>query len=236
MCPEYESDAVYSRENPFEWANQYIIPGIICPICGPWSGSRRLFLSLTDPILINRLSKTPFPIPLDEWNKLTNSIAKNIGTALDLRLQPGDELGRPTGIITNITIPDIIFPWEGSILISEKTRQILAASELTGYQTKVIEIVEKCRGQFHHCSLPTLYVLIVTGRISPSPEAKYCPICNRFVANYSVDPGEMNWDGNDFLIDRNYPELVFVTERVCKVFRENNFKNYQCKSIYPLQG
>ncbi len=42
---------------------------------------------------------------------------------------------------------------------------------------------------------------------------------------------EENWDGNDFILDENYPNLVFVTERACAVIKQSGLTNYQCSPI-----
>lgn len=229
--PDYESDTIYSRKNPIEWVHQYVVPGAICPLCGAWAGNRRLFIPVEDTKLEKLLKKKPFPIPLDEWNELFNNPVENFDVAPGFRFEPGDELGKPTGKITSNQVSDFIFPWEGGILVTEKTKDIIIESKLTGCQFSRINLIDKRGKKEPGQPLPNIYVLIVTGRIKQPVNVDQCAVCGRFKANYSIKLDEDSWDGNDFLIDENYPELVFVTERVCVIFKEKGLKNFQCKPI-----
>jgi len=230
--PEYASDTTYSRKNPIAWVHQYVVSGTICPLCGAWAGNRRIYVPVEDPNLKKLLKGKPSPIPLEKWNYLFNRSIESLQVPPGLQLQPGDKLGEPIGKITNDRVSDFIFPWEGGILVTEKTKDIIIESKLTGCQFTKIELVDKRSNKVPEKQLPTIYVLIVTGRIKPPTNVERCPVCGRFTANYSIELNEDNWDGNDFLIDENYPELIFVTERVYAVFKEKDLRNFQCRPIY----
>lgn len=231
--PDYESDSAYSRNNPIEWTQQYVVPGVICPECGAWGGRRRLFLAVEDMTLKKRLRLSPYPISLEEWKSLASRIIESVATASDYDPEPGDELGDPTAKITSNKVPDFIFLWRGGILITEKTRNIIIKSELTGCQFLKVELTDKRSKKSRENPLPSLYVLLVTGRINSPIKVDRCSICGRLRETYSVELSEASWDGNDFIIDENYPDLVFVTERACAVFKQNELNNYQCK---PIKG
>ncbi len=229
--PEYETDMDQSRNNPLEWANRYIVPGVICPDCGSWGGRRRLFLPITDPILEKRLEKPPYPIPLDQWIILADAIVKSSHVSSDFHLRPGDELGNPTVKVKSSLISDFVFPWRGGILFTEKTWHVLAESEMSGYRAEVVEIVDRRGTTDHEQLLPRIYYLNVTGRIKSHTNLDRCTICGRIRINYPIELSEANWDGNDFIIDENYPDLIFVTERTCTILYNNNLRNYICKKI-----
>lgn len=230
--PDYESDTMHSRKNPVAWVNQFVVPGMICPLCGAWAGNRRLFFPIEDTKLEGLLKKKPSPIHLDEWNKLFNNPVNNFNIASGFRFVPGDELGKPTGKITTNRVPDFIFPWRGGILVTEKTKNIIVESKLTGCQFSRMDLIDK-RGKKEPAHLlPVIYVLIVTGRIKQPINVDRCPVCDRFKSTYSIELNEGSWDGNDFMIDENYPNLFFVTERVCAIFKEKDLKNYQCKPVW----
>lgn len=229
--PDYESDAMYSRRNPIEWVHQYVVPGTICPLCGAWAGNRHLFIPVEDPKLEKLLKKKPSPIPYEDWRKLFSNPNESLSVPSGFCLQPGDELGKPICKITSNQVSDFVFPWEGGILITEKTKNIIIESELIGCEFYRVELVDKRNKKGLGKPLPTIYVLIITGRIKPPSNVDRCPVCGRFKANYSVELNVGNWDGNDFILDENYPELVFVTERVCSMFKEEGLNNFQCKPI-----
>jgi len=229
--PKYASDPDYSRKNPINWVYQYSVPGVVCPVCGPWGGHRRLFTPVIDPKMQKLLKKEPYPIPLGDWKKhFDNPSGIDLGDS-GFCLRPGDVLGKPTGKITNNQVSDFVFPWEGGILITEKTKKIISESRLTGCEFLHMELIDKRSKKAAEQPLPVIHVLIVTGRITPSPIIDQCPVCTRDKPNYSVALVEEKWDGNDFIIDENYPDLVFVTERVCEVFETQNLKNYQCELV-----
>jgi hypothetical protein len=228
--PNYESDTMYSRRNPITWVHQYIVPGMICPLCGTWAGTRRLFNAVEDDKLKKLLKKKPFPIPIEKWNKLFKNPVNSFSVTPDYQFKPGDELGMPTGKITSNQIQDFIFPWGGGILVTENTKNIFLESKLTGCHFLPMDLIDK-RAKKSTERLPVIYVLIVIGRIKPPANINRCPVCGRFSLNYSIELNEENWDGNDFIIDENYAKLVFVTEKACAVFRENDLKNFQCIPI-----
>lgn len=231
VYPEYKSDMEHSRKNPLEWASQFTVPGVTCPKCGTWSGRRRLFLPLDDMTIKKILKLPPYPLPVEEWKSLTYKIIESLATESDYDPQPGDELGDPTARITSEKVSDFIFPWRGGIIVTEKTRNIIINSELKGYQFLKVELIDKRSKKSREKPLPSLYVLLVTGRIISPISDDRCPICGRLKVTSPVELREENWDGNDFIIDENYPDLVFVTERSCAVFKQNELNNYQCSNV-----
>jgi len=229
--PEYETDMEYSRKNPVEWVSQFIIPSVTCPDCGTWFGNRRLFLPVEDEAIKKLLKRPPYPLPLEEWRSLTNRVSLAMTSGYDP--QPGDELGGPTVKITSAKVSDFIFPWRGGILVTEKARDAIIKSELMGCQFLKVELIDKRSKKSRENPLPSLYVLLVTGRIISPIKFDCCPICGKCKGVYLMELCEENWDGNDFILDENYPNLVFVTERACAVIKQSGLTNYQCS---PIKG
>lgn len=230
-APNYESDAMYSRRNPITWVYQYFVPGILCPICGAWAGHRRLFLPVEDAGLTELLKEKPYPIPMDDWYQRFGNAAERDNFAQPYRFAPGDVLGKPTGIITTNQVPNFIFPWEGGVLVTQQTRDIIVEANLSGCQFLKMDLIDQRRKKGKEQPLPMIYVLLITGRINQPSEMDRCPVCARMKASYSIDLNEWCWDGNDFIIDEHFPDLIYITERAFMIFKEKRLKNFQCVPV-----
>lgn len=236
--PRYETDQTYDAANPIRFVPDIWLPGVICDECGEiWTGSRRIYLPISDPSLRRRLSGIRFPVPLEKWRKLAQEVRAAISLPDDFPLEPGDVLGTPRAKVLSREIPDFLHRFPGQLIVRTKVVEALERAKLTGFQP--VRVQTYWSEQLHHFQMepPSLFELVVTGvawRVdSDLKRLTACQHCGRLIF---PDPDwlvvdESRWDGSDFFhVDRN-PNIALVTERVCEVLAEHDFTNYACLPV-----
>ncbi len=88
-------------------------------------------------------------------------------------------------------------------------------------------------------AVPELYEAKVTGtswRVGVDREQIVaCAACGRivFLQRGAIGIDEGRWSGADFFNPDENPNIVLVTERVCRLLAAHNFTNYACYGPYP---
>ena len=166
------------------------------------------------------------------------------------RVEPGADLGPPTGTLLGRIMEDVIIPFPGQLLLQERARQVLSSASLTGFELWREQLVAAAPGESRSCAsddahdsaeppidldreaaITELWEVFVTGRAwrpGRSEESpRLCNLCGRRgfpdPKNLTVDAAR--WDGSDFLnLDMN-PNIVIVTRRVRDLFEANKISN-----------
>lgn len=235
MHPNYETDYDDAKANPIQMIQETQLPGIICPDCGIWSGSRRLYLHFNG-VTKSQLHSTQ-PLPQSEWLKLARNVRIESNLPDEFLLEPGDILGQPRARLMHDEIPDFMHPFPGQLIVRSSVVAALQKAKLTGFSPVRVDVHWNQKIGPPSREVPELYELIVSGkawRIDVDEKAIItCQICGRTIFPYPnfwvVD--EKRWDGTDFFnVDTN-PNIVFVTASVCEVLEQEHFSNYMCKSL-----
>jgi hypothetical protein len=233
--PKYDSEQMHKIANPASALKDIGLPGIICPSCGTWAGSRRPYYPITSLDLRKNLQHG-WPIPVNAWFKLVDQVRAELGEDSALTFWPGDKLGTPKVILEATNFPDFLVPFPGQLIVRPAVVEVFMKSKLTGFKAFPMEVhwAEEVTELDLLNSVPELYELMVTGRAwsksVESYEESRCPICRR-PADSSSDKTKIkasNWDGSDFFqIDEN-PNRVLVTTKISEILAENQFTNYIC--------
>jgi hypothetical protein len=230
--PEYETDADDEAANPVQVVEEVAMPGIICPACGPWAGSRRLYLPVDDPRLRRCLARPPLPV--QEWLELAGEVRRALALPDDVRLLPGDVLGSPAVELLRAAVPDFLHPFPGRVVVKAAVVRALADRGLTGYRP--IEASVRARSSAAAAqALPRLFELLIRGEawsVGQNRQAVIaCEACGRTAPGHaepsSIDEGR--WDGSDFFTANGNPNVVYVTEAVCRAVSEYGFSNVVCR-------
>lgn len=233
--PAYETDYEHDRANPAQVIKEVSLPGQICPVCGVWSGSRRIYLTITDTKLCDQLSVGPLPLP--QWIELAEKVRVATGLPKDFELKPGDVLGNPKIVLQHIDVPDFLHLFPGQIIVKGVVLESLQRINCSGFRAVRAEVHYSKDLELPLQEPPEIYELVVTGSAwregMDKDKIVVCDVCGRTKFLYpewlAVD--QDTWDGSDFFhLDMN-PNIVIVTERVCAIFQEHRFTNYACKPI-----
>lgn len=228
LCPPlYESDAQRSRQNPIEVVDEFSVPGIKCGSCGQvWAGSRKLYLPLTEAIRRSELAKRLKPGVLrdSDWHQAIGELRVAMGLPEDYQFWPGDVLGRPTLKLSRIdALHDIIFPWTGEIVVSERVLNLLREANLKGFIAVEPSIKLPKKLGVEGGATPRLFVLRVVGHGwregSNLEDIVVCKRCGRWKqppkSSSRIDVSR--WDGSDFFnLDLN-PYEVYVTSQAQQI-------------------
>lgn len=228
LCPpSYESDMQRSRQNPIEVVDEFSIPGIKCDSCRQiWAGSRKLYLPLTEAARGSELAKRLRPGVLrdSDWHQLIEKLRVVMGLPEDYQFWPGDVLGRPTLKLSRIdALHDIIFPWTGEIVVSERVLNLLREANLKGFIAVEPSIKLPKKLGVEGGAIPRLFVLRVAGHSwregSNLEDIVVCKRCGRWKqppkSSSRIDVSR--WDGSDFFnLDLN-PYEVYVTSQAQQI-------------------
>lgn len=234
--PYYQSDREENAANPVLPMRDVWLPGIICSACGStWAGSRRLYLPVSDERLRRCLRGGPVPEP--RWLELVAAVRRTADLPNDLKLMPGDVLGRPIAELLATELPDFIHPFPGQLIVTAEVLGTLQHARLTGLRPVLVESRWSKKIRRAPEIIPDLYELLVTGgawRVGIDARAiTVCQHCGRTVFpnpdHMVID--EQRWDGSDFFhVDQN-PNIVLVSERVCEILADHHFANYVCAPL-----
>jgi hypothetical protein len=234
--PPYTTDFERDAANPIEVCTSIKLPGIVCSECGnTWATHRRLYLEVHDTNLRQRLGGKP--LPRTEWEALAREVKSDIGLPDDFSLLPGDRLGTPVAELLAEDIPDFSHLFPGQIIVQAQVLGALEGLTATGFRPVHLDVHYGDQVNISSKDAPELYELVVTGSAwqlgSDLDLITDCKYCGRIVFPYSgqltVDTDR--WDGSDFFhLDRN-PNIVFVTERICSMLAQFEFRNYSCIPI-----
>lgn len=242
--PDYPTDIDQNKQNPIEYmGNDYAIPGIDCPKCDTWAlgPTERIRVRITeDPKVAAMLRKPPRLfrwVPPVVWKQEAVEIALLLGIDRSL-VVPGAEVGPLQIVLMAYPENDILFSWYGGmILVNDRIREMLTEINATGVAFNKVDLRwAKKKNIDQSVPLPLLWELEITGRASLRPEwhelASFCDICGRLEQVKDSDhlsTEKLRWDGSDFFtLDLNQ-KIVFVTERICRTFKELGATNYSCK-------
>jgi hypothetical protein len=233
--PHYETDNEDTAVNPIRMIEDIALPGIICPACGTWAGSRRVCLPIDEPSLLGCLRGAP--ISQTAWMELADQVRTSENLARDFPLRPGDVLGRPRAELLDESPPDFLHPFPGQLIVQGPVVNALQEAGLTGYKPMPVDVHWSQRIRPSPAEPPALYELVVTGkawRIGMNEiQITLCCVCGRrgFPNPEYLAVDESRWDGSDlFHVDAN-PNIVLVTERTCVLLHERRFSNYACISM-----
>ena len=236
--PDYESDRAFDFANPVRIYRDTVMPGLICSVCadtqgGAWSGSRRLYLPITDALLKRRLNR--WPLPETEWKVLAQAVREHVGLTDDFVLEPGDILGAPRATLLRTELPDFIYGYPGEIIVNEAVVEALRDAGLTGFEIMHIETHWGAKVKESVSELPQLSILVIAGHVWREDvtleTVTACKQCGRRVFPDWRPITEAAWTHTDFFnIDLN-PNMVVVTECVCEVLARHHFTNYRCRLL-----
>lgn len=228
--PDYETDHAAERMNPLRQIERAWIPGIRCRYCNQtWAGSRKLYLPLPNGDIRQRL--IPSPLENETWQDLVRAMRQALNLPDDFVFRPGDELGVPRYELLSTTVPDLLHPFPGTIVVTEKVEQALREAALTGYRPLSVAVRWGARFKQNRHPPPSLWGLHIhgqAGRIGSRfmTDCEHCGRTRLQVVGTSLD--RSRWDNTDFFhIDIN-PNIVGVTERVCDLLASHRFSNYRC--------
>lgn len=233
--PQYASDQAERKNNPVKLIPNISIPAIVCDDCGLWSSSKRIrrnveLTSKSKEILNNK------NIHADDWNSSMRVLSEELKIDIE-SLKPGAELGMPRGIIANVEMPHFVHPFTGVIWITDSVKDVLTENMATGVEFCEVDIELKKGKVKSEQTLPRLWEIVVLGKAWRKgfnyENSIACKKCGRtkFLDPDFLKIDESTWDQSDFfLVDLN-PNIIVVTERICELFKKNNFNNYQCKKI-----
>ena len=226
-CP---SDWGTRKANPLYQIRDYDVPGINCPVCTIWAGSRRLYI----PVRAGAESEWPKgPLSIENWKIAVKKIRSLLKIDTDVELMPGDILGKPKFELLEGTINDLMFPFPGQVIVTTDVATALQQSSLQGAELMPIEIV-KAKGNNSTYASP-LFELRVKGygwrKGVDESQLNSCPLCGR-TQNPKWKGGlepldETRWDGTDFFnVDHN-PNVVAITSKAKEFLEQHQFSNYR---------
>ena len=230
--PKYKSNSAEEQANLIAFKIDMSLPGRGCPFCGPWAGSRRLYLPVHDAKLQRKLRTDGWPLPDDEWLELARAVHKHLNLKDDFPLLPGDDLGTPVVDVYSSTLNDFLHPFPGVLVVKPSTLHILEEEGFTGFRPIKLNTHWSKRLRHLFEEPPELYELLVTGQAWREGNDKesliLCQHCGRMDFPKWTPVDESRWDGSDFFnVDCN-PNIVLVTKRVCKTLSQHNVTNYRC--------
>src|SRR5262245_25740682 len=126
--PEYATDEEADRKNQVTSTASHRIPGIVCDVCGPWSSSKRVRVSL--PSDAEELDGVRF-LPMQDWVQARPAWARLLSVAPD-DIAPGAKVGPPIGTCTSAIREDVVHPTPGEIWVTARVRDALLAAALAG--------------------------------------------------------------------------------------------------------
>ena len=109
--PHYQTDQEQDDANPVRMLHSVVLPGMICPLCGPVTGSRYLYLPVPNTAIRQRLH--PGTLPQADWMDLAHEVRLAAGLPDDFVLKPGDVLGTPVAELLSRDIPDFLHCFPG---------------------------------------------------------------------------------------------------------------------------
>jgi hypothetical protein len=224
--PRYTTDREEDRRNPVTSTASHRIPGISCPVCGPWSSSSRLRVSL--PLQADEFVGVRF-LTVADWMSARDRWGNLLGVEPSL-IEPGAKLGPPSGNCEASLAEDVVHPTPGEIWVVAQVRDALVGAGLTGVSFANVELGPKC-GSYEFSEL------VVHGRAwrvgSTDENLRLCEMCGRrgFSSPRNLALDEMRWDGSDFMTLDGNPNIVVVTEPAAEVFIANDFTNVVAEPI-----
>jgi hypothetical protein len=239
--PEYVTDQMQSSENPIRMSTELYVPGIICPGCadvtgGGWASSDRVRVAVPrQSALWPYLTGKSLGIP--EWFSTAERIRTELAVPPWQPVTPGAQLGLPKGELTATRVPAVLHPFPGQVIVREEVIEAIEKAGLSGIDVVGVEVRWGNRIQGEGIDLPHLYELVVKGqgwrKGSDQASITVCAECQRTIFpnpdHLVVDEGR--WDSSDFFhVDKN-PNIVLVTERVCRMFTEQGFGNWRCLPV-----
>lgn len=239
--PEYATDQKQSLENPIRMSVEFYVPGIICPSCaeamgGGWASSDRIRVAVPQQsTLLPYLTGKSLGVP--EWFAIAERIRSELAVPSWQPVTPGAQLGLPGGELTATRVPDVLHPFPGQVIVRAQVVKAIEMAGLSGVDAVDVGVRWGKRVKAVGVKLPHLYELVVKGhgwRIgSDLTSITDCVHCQRTIfpnPNY-LEVDENRWDGSDFFyVDKN-PNILLVTERVCRVFAEQGFDNWRCLPV-----
>jgi hypothetical protein len=249
--PPAEDDFEFARLNP-AWIDPDpsipAIPALICVNCGRWTGSGVLRIPLPSEDDLGEFKNYPV-LKREDWFRERPGWAQLLGIDAS-RIEPGDEIGPPRGLLKGIPNLDFIHPFPGRLWVRSRVMEKLKEARCTGVEYAKVEFVYRETDPKSFCDgvdidygpidmarLPDYWELVVTGtawREGQSEETiLLCALCGRegFPSPERMKVDESRWDGSDFFtVDRN-PNIVLVTERVCNALSDLGAANYFCKPL-----
>lgn len=218
--PRYATDRERDRRNPVTSTVSHRIPGIACEVCGPWSSSRRLRVSL--PARVDEFAKVTF-LPIDEWTSARDRWASLVGVDPN-HVEPGATLGPPSGTCTGPIVEAVLHAMPGEIWVAASVRDALITAGLAGVSFAAVRFPPERTSA-------DLWEIVVHGRAwrkgSTEENLRLCKVCGRrgFPSPRNLAVDESRWDGSDFLCVDGNPNIIVVSERAAAVFTANGFTN-----------
>jgi hypothetical protein len=237
--PRYRADQEQDAANPVRMLQTIVLPGMVCPSCGPVTGSRHLYLPIPNAALCQRLR--PGTLPQAEWMELAHEVRMAAGLPDDYVLKPGDVLGTPVAELLDFKVPDFLHIFPGKMIVRTAVLDALRRAGCGGFRPVRAEARWSPRLKPPLPELPELYALVVTGtawRAGIDREdilADRCCGRTKFPHPEWLVVDESRWDRSDFFnVDEN-PNIVLVTERVCETLQLHRFTNYTCIPVAEQQ-
>jgi hypothetical protein len=227
LCaPDYPTDAIERAFNPVTAVAALRVPGVACPVCGPWSSSRRLRVPI--PRDVSEFQGIRF-LPLDDWTQMRTRWADQLGVEAS-SIEPGAEIGPPAGTCTASITEEAVHPSPGQIWLSQRVRLAFERASMRGVGFAAVHLDAGC-------SSTPMYELTVEGRCwrvgSTQKSVTACDSCGRrsYLNPGSHDVDATRWDGSDFFFLDSNPNIVFVSERVAAVVAEVRVSNLVARRL-----
>jgi hypothetical protein len=223
--PHYNTDREEMIANPFELTTEALLPSIDCDYCGIWASSSRIRESFSDTQLRN-FKKIKF-LKVCEWKSAKSEWAKTLGLSKET-LQPGSNIGIPNVKILLNKIHNFMISFPGSIVVTKRVVESLISNNITGIKFIKLKKVNKLQ-----VDLWELYVYGKGWRKEVDEKSiVVCSVCGREkFPDVEMIIDKSRWDGTDFFNIDNNPNMVIVTEKVVKLFKNENIKNVLFEKI-----
>jgi hypothetical protein len=174
---------------------------------------------------------------IDEWNNLILTLRSMLRIPDAVRLTPGMQLGLARLECTASRVPSFEWPELGTTIVTQRTVDLLASHDLTGWRAEKVIVTGKQR------CVPNepVYELVADRRTAVDTTPPYepvlrCVVCGRVeypevvLEGFRIDPGKLQ--GSDFtLLGPPFAQRIYVSERAAEVLTRSNLINYELTPI-----
>jgi hypothetical protein len=228
--PAFEDQVLVSGEH------KWILPGLICPICGIWGGSGREFPCI-EPTQEQRRYFKKGPQPLD-WFKEAfpkSGLRQPDGSIPGPTTQFGPLEGR---VESGRIVTDFIWPRSWTILVRQLVKDLLATSDLriSCFAQARIKGSAKLNEKFHELQIERGLFLDDSCMQRSGPD---CKLCGRSPVRLGSGPLKLRKGApslhEDLFRAANFPTLIFASEPFVSFANKQSFSNiaFQLVELAP---
>jgi hypothetical protein len=179
-----------------------------------------------------------WPVPYGEWLSIRKEYLTATDMPTDTNISPGDSVGLVSVTLKSLRYPDVIHPWLGPIILTDKAASVLRECGATGIEIEEVEVsfTKKLIGKVP----PRLYQVVVRGLAkcigAPDVIPEVCNICHRWAQTPVCEKGVelARWDGSDIFTFHTHPLIKYCTEKVRDAFIDARIKNIVFTEFPPV--